>query len=80
MYARHHGFSLLALALLGGLVWHRDLIASPTGQIASYTLALFHGGAVVSFLYAYSNGAIPLGKVVVPHLPYAVGFLWHALT
>ena len=78
MYARHHGFSLLALALLGGLVWWHNMIDTPTGQGASAVLALFHGGAVAAFLQTYAVGAIPLTKVVVPHLPFAVGFALHA--
>ena len=38
------------------------------------------GGAVAAFTHAWANGAIPFGKVVVPHLPFAVAFLAHALS
>jgi hypothetical protein len=79
MYTRHHGFSILSLSLLGYLVWLHDLTDSPTGRAASAVLALFHGGAVVSFLYAWSQGGIPLSKVIVPHSPFALGFSFHAL-
>lgn len=79
MYCRHHGFSLLALALLGYLVWRNDLVDSPTGQAASAVLATFHCGAVVAFLHAFLHGQISAAKVVIPHLPFALAFSWHAL-
>ena len=39
MYTRHHGASILALALLGYFVWARGLANTPTGQMASAVLA-----------------------------------------
>ena len=43
-------------------------------------LFVFHGGAVLAaFLYTWAQGAIPFSKVVVPHLPFAIGFAVHAL-
>ena len=42
MYCRHHGAALLALALLGGLVWWRGLVAGEAGFVASVVLAAFH--------------------------------------
>lgn len=78
MYCRHHGCSLLSLALLGYFVWQHDLVDTSTGAAASTVLAVFHGGAVASFTYAYSLNAIPVGKVIVPHLPFALGFAAHA--
>ena len=77
MYVRHHAFSLLALTLLGGLVWWRGLVSSEAGWIASLCLGIFHGGAVCAFLWAWRCGAIPLAKVVLPHGPFAAAFLWH---
>ena len=80
MYVRHHGFSLLSLALLGYLVWREGLVDTPTGRGASSVLAVFHGGAVAAFLQTYATGAIGIGKVIVPHLPFAVAFMWHGLS
>ena len=77
MYVRHHALSLLALTLLSGLVWWRGLVHSDAGWIASLCLAVFHGGVVCAFLWAWQCGAIPFAKVVVPHSPFAVAFLWH---
>ena len=80
MYVRHHGSSILALALLSGLVLYHGVVDSETGRCASAVLAVFHGGAVWSFLYAWVEKAIPLQKVLVPHLPFAVAFTLHALS
>ena len=80
MYVRHHAFSLLALSLLGYFVWRDDAADTPAGRDASWIFFVFHGGAVAAFTHAWANGAIPLGKVVVPHLPFAVAFLAHALS
>lgn len=77
MYVRHHAFSILALALLGFLVWHDGIESTPFGLHCSAVFTIFHGGAVFSFLYAYVTGAIPFGKVLVPHFPFFAGFLLH---
>ena len=79
MYVRHHGFSLLALAMCSYFVWRHDLTKTATGEAVSSALALFHGGAVLSFTLAYAEGAIPFTKVMLPHAPYAVGFAAHTL-
>ena len=79
MYCRHHAASLLAHALLGWLVYANDLFDTSEGRGASMVLFVFHGGAVAAFLYTWAQGAIPLSKVVVPHLPFAIGFAVHAL-
>lgn len=79
MYVRHHGFSLLALSLLGALSWWHGLAHDArTGSMVSAVLATFHGGACLSFLVAWLEGAIPGAKVAFPHGPWAVGFLVHA--
>lgn len=77
-YTRHHGASILALALLSHLVYSRGLVRSPTGQLASAVLATFHGGAVASFTHAWLSGAMPFTKILIPHGPYAAFFAWHA--
>ena len=81
MYVRHHAASLLALALLGGLVYARGWIDTRVGRDASAVLALFHGGAVVSFAYTWLCDAqhCNLKKVMFPHAPFAVMFAWHWL-
>lgn len=79
MYVRHHGFSLLALALLGYLIWRAEAVNSPTGAAVSLVLFVFHGGAVAAFTHAWACGEIPLAKIVVPHLPFAVAFALHAM-
>jgi len=64
-YTRHHGASILALALLSHLVYSRGLVRSPTGQLASAVLATFHGGAVASFTHAWlSGGELPFIKIL----------------
>ena len=77
-YVRHHGFSLLAHALLGWLVWQRGRVHSETGRMASSVLALFHGGPVAAFALAWHRGAMPTAKILVPHAPFALLFAWHA--
>ena len=79
MYTRHHGFSILALALLSGLACFRGT-DSTFGRDVSAVLVVFHGGSVVSFSIAWMDGAIPLSRVVVPHAPYAIAFLAHKLS
>ena len=79
MYTRHHGCTILALALLGFFVWYDSATDTRHGTQSSAVLALFHGGATLSFLYAYLHGAIPFGKVCMPHGPFAVAFLAHAV-
>ena len=55
MYTRHHGSSILALALLSYLVYTHDCIDSDIGRSASCVLAVFHWGAVLSFLHLGSR-------------------------
>lgn len=78
MYTRHHGFSLLALALLGGMVWWRGAYATELGDVSSRVLATFHGGAVLAFGHTCALGAVEFKKVLIPHAPFAVGFALHA--
>ena len=78
MYVRHHAFSLLSLALLGFLVWWHDMVDNPVGRSASLVLFVFHGGACVAFAHAWMNRAIKLGKIIVPHGPFALLFAAHA--
>ena len=77
MYVRHHGFALLSLAYLGALVWWRGLVNTTVGGDVSIVLMLFHGGAVFAFRPAWEAGAIPTAKLLLPHFPFAFGFLWH---
>merc|ERR1712129_349747 len=78
LYVRHHAAALLALALLGGLVWQRGLVHTETGAIASATLATFHVGAVIANAYSWLQGAVKAIKILVPHGPFALAFVWHA--
>eukprot|EP00931_Biecheleriopsis_adriatica_P079026 TRINITY_DN52442_c0_g1_i1.p1 TRINITY_DN52442_c0_g1~~TRINITY_DN52442_c0_g1_i1.p1 ORF type:complete len:133 (-),score=27.15 TRINITY_DN52442_c0_g1_i1:63-461(-) len=78
LYVRHHAAALLSLALLGYLVWRRGLVSSETGKITSASFALFHVGAVLANAYAWLQGAVQLGKILIPHMPFALGFVWHA--
>ena len=80
MYVRHHGFSILSMTALSIAVWWHGVVDSPLGRHASGALALFHGGAVFAFTYAWSSGAIPLKKIVIPHFPHALAFAMHALS
>lgn len=80
MYVRHHAFSILSMTALSYIVWSHNMVDTALGRQASAALALFHGGAVGSFTYAWSGGAIKFRKVLVPHLPHAVGFALHALS
>eukprot|EP00933_Yihiella_yeosuensis_P038523 TRINITY_DN32458_c0_g1_i2.p1 TRINITY_DN32458_c0_g1~~TRINITY_DN32458_c0_g1_i2.p1 ORF type:complete len:145 (-),score=11.89 TRINITY_DN32458_c0_g1_i2:92-526(-) len=77
LYVRHHAAALLSLSLLGGLVLHRGLVNEETGWIASVVLAVFHIGAVIANVWAWILGAATMTKIVMPHLPFALGFLWH---
>ena len=70
-FARHHGVSLLAIALLGGEVLRRRMCDSVTGEVASFVLASFHTGCVLVMLHAINL------KVVAIHAPFAIGFWWH---
>ena len=79
MYVRHHAASLLAHALLGALVLHAGLVDTRVGQGASLVLATFHGGAVGAAFTAWAGGELPSWKVFVPHSPFAIIFLVHAL-
>ena len=78
MYVRHHAVSILSMTALSYIVWADGLAGTHTGRRASAALALFHGGAVCAFAYAWQSGAIKLRKVIIPHLPHAVGFALHA--
>jgi hypothetical protein len=69
----------LSLALLGGLVLWRNLVDTEFGFITSVVLATFHGGAVAAFSYTWLQGAIPFGKIIVPHAPFALAFIVHAV-
>ena len=73
-FCRHHGISLLALALLGGECARRGLINTQTGALCSLVLCAFHAGAVA--VMAYDSNM----KVVVTHLPFAIAFGLHAAT
>ena len=78
MYVRHHAFSLLALALLGYYVWRNSWVNTQVGECASVVLFVFHGGAVAAFTHTWASREIPLAKIVVPHLPFAIAFALHA--
>jgi hypothetical protein len=84
-FVRHHGVSLLAIALLGGLVWWRRLGETQTGSLASVVLAAFHAGCVAVMLHAYALGsgdaAAAKGaiKVMAMHAPFALAFAAHSL-
>ena len=59
-FVRHHGVSLLAIALLGGLVWWRKLADTQTGSLASVVLAAFHAGCVAVMCHAFAESlAVP---------------------
>ena len=73
-FARHHGVSLLALALLGGECTRRGLIKTEAGALCSLVLCFFHAGAVA--VMAYDSNT----KVVLTHLPFAIAFGLHAAT
>ena len=73
-FARHHGVSLLAIALLGFLVWQRNLANTETGALVSVVLAFFHSACVAVMIHALNL------KVVAIHAPFAIAFVWHALT
>ncbi|KAL3894831.1 MAG: hypothetical protein SGPRY_013697, partial [Prymnesium sp.] len=72
MYTRHHAVSILSLALLAALLLARGLVDSEAGQLCSLVLMSFHAGAVLVFAYTWRQGAIPLSKVIIPHLPFAI--------
>jgi hypothetical protein len=83
-FVRHHGVSLLALALLGGLALrgrsslppHDRLCHTDTGSVVSTALAFFHAGAVLVMLHAVLTTGTGL-NVVLLHTPFAVAFTWH---
>ena len=77
-YTRHHAIALLALAYLGYVALKRELVDEPIGRDLSTVLCLFHAGVTLVFLHSCYLGAMPRAKVIVPHLPWAVGFAWHA--
>lgn len=83
-FARHHGISLLSLALLGGLALGPSpsdratrLCHTETGSLASTVLAFFHSGAVAVMLHAWLTTGAGL-NVVLTHAPFALAFIWHA--
>lgn len=73
-YVRHHAFSLLSLTMLSFGVWYRRLVHTPAGALTSLCLLVFHGGASLCFALAWSAGAIPFAKLLLPHTPLALGF------
>lgn len=69
-FARHHGVSLLSLALLGGLVllrrsWHKE-----EGALASIVLCFFHAGCCI---------IKPALTVMLMHGTLALGFGLYSL-
>jgi hypothetical protein len=78
-FIRHHGVALLALALLGGLVWWRKLVETETGRLASAVLFSFHGGAAAVHAHAWADGSVKSAATFAMHLPFAIGFLLDAL-
>ena len=68
-FARHHGVSLLSLALLGGLVLFRRSWAGPEGLLASTVLAFFHLGCVC---------VRPAMAVLMLHGFLFFGFSWYS--
>ena len=75
---QHHGVALLALALLGGLVWYCKLGETETGQITSAVLCFFHAGAAAVHAHAWSTGSAKSASVFAMHLPFALLFLLDA--
>ena len=71
-YVRHHGVSLLGLALLGFLVLYRRQVHAEAGAIAAIALAFFHAGALCA---AYGGHGPPL---LLMHGGMAIGFAVHA--
>jgi hypothetical protein len=78
-FIRHHGVALLALAMLGGLVWWRMLVETETGRLASTVLFTFHGGATAVHAHAWAAGSVKSAATFAMHLPFAIGFLLDAL-
>jgi len=76
-FVRHHGISLLSLALLGGLVYTKRLVHTPLGSVASATLAFFHAAAVLVMCHAWLQTGEGL-NVAFTHTPFAIGFALHA--
>ena len=70
-FARHHGVSLIALALLGAEVLRRNALHTEVGEVASIILAIFHGGTMLVMVHALNL------KVVAIHAPFAIGFAAH---
>ena len=75
-FVRHHGISLLALAMLGCLVLGKRMVHTEFGKVASATLAFFHAGAVMTMLHAWSQTGEGL-NVAFTHAPFAIGFFLH---
>mmetsp|Transcript_1256 Transcript_1256/g.3535 ORF Transcript_1256/g.3535 Transcript_1256/m.3535 type:complete len:131 (-) Transcript_1256:133-525(-) len=73
-FARHHGVSLIALAIAGGEVLRRGLLNTVTAEVVSFAMAIFHTGTMVVMLHALHL------KVVCIHAPFAVGFWVHYLS
>jgi hypothetical protein len=71
---RHHAVSLLSLTMLSFGIWYLRLVHTPAGVLSSLCLLVFHGGASLGFALAWSSGAIPLSKLLLPHAPLALGF------
>lgn len=73
-YVRHHAVSLLSLTMLSFGAWYARLVHTFAGALSSLCLLIFHGGASLAFALAWSSGAIPAAKVLLPHAPLALGF------
>ena len=73
-FARHHGVSLLSLALAGWLIYRQRLAFSAAGVVAALVLCAFHSGAVAVMLadgaILWSN-SLGLRTVTLPELSIA---------
>jgi len=78
-FIQHHGVALLALALLGAVVWYRKLGDTETGRLASTVLCFFHAGAAAVHAHAWSAGSHKSASTLAMHLPFALAFLVDAL-
>lgn len=76
-FVRHHGVSLLSLALLGGLVYAKRLVHTPLGSATSTVLAFFHTGAVLVMCHEWLQTGEGF-NVAFTHTPFAIGFALHA--
>ena len=77
-FIRHHGVSLVSLALLGALVWWKRLIETETGRLASCVLCFFHAAASAVHAHALFSGSTKSASTLAMHLPFALAFLFDA--